>query len=48
MSEDFRREPGLLVELVFRKKSGGGEINLEALVDDLSTAVITRGNLRLD
>jgi len=48
MSEDLRREPGLLVELVFMKKSGGGEVRLEALVDDLATAVITRGNLRLD
>ncbi|MBN2409762.1 MAG: hypothetical protein JXE07_08495, partial [Candidatus Aminicenantes bacterium] len=48
MSEDLRRGPGLLVELVFKKKSGGGEINLEAFVDDLSTAVITRGSLRLD
>ncbi|HUU37131.1 MAG TPA: hypothetical protein VMW46_02875, partial [Candidatus Desulfaltia sp.] len=48
ISEDLRREPGLLVELIFKKKAGGGEINLEALVDDLSRATITRGNLRLD
>jgi len=48
MSEDLRREPGVLVELVFRRKTAGAVISLEYLVDDLAKAEVTRGNLFLD
>jgi len=45
---EMKQEPGLLVELVFRKISSGGELSIGALVDDLAGAAITRGSLRLD
>jgi hypothetical protein len=48
MSEDLRREPGVLVELVFRRNTTGAVISLEYLVDDLAKAAVTRGNLRLE
>ena len=48
LCEDLRREPGILVELVFRRKAAGAEISLEAFVDDLEKATVTRGNLRLE
>jgi hypothetical protein len=48
LCEDLRREPGVLVELVFHRKTAGAEISLEAFVDDLEKATVTRGNLRLE
>jgi hypothetical protein len=48
MCADVRREPGVLVELVFQRKAPGAAVNLGALVDDLAKATVTRGNLRLD
>ena len=46
--EDLRREPGVLVELVFRRNTLGAMISLDAFVDDLAKAEVTRGNLRLE
>jgi hypothetical protein len=48
LCEDLRREPGVLVELIFRRKAAGAVISLEAFVDDLEIATVTRGNLRLE
>jgi len=48
MRPDLRREPGVLVELVFRRNGPGAAISLDALVDDLAKAMVTRGNVRLE
>jgi hypothetical protein len=48
MCADLKREPGVLVELVFRTNAAGAVVSLDALVDDLAKAAVTRGNLRLE
>ncbi|MEW5902066.1 MAG: hypothetical protein AB1715_11435, partial [Acidobacteriota bacterium] len=48
MSAVLQREPGQLVELVFRLVGRGGEIALSGFVDDLAKALVTTGKIKIE
>ncbi|MGQ9673650.1 MAG: hypothetical protein ACUVV5_11070 [Candidatus Aminicenantales bacterium] len=48
MNENLERGPGLLVELIFHIKREGGEISLSGLVDDIASALVLRGSIKIE